>query len=377
VLSPLPDSPADRAGVRPGDVIEAIDGRQTAGIDAVEAVRRILGKEDEIVRLKVKHTDGRTDELAIVRAVVRIRSVHGFRSTRDREDFLFDPEHATGYIAISSFTADTPGELKAAIEDLKGRQARGLVLDLRNCPGGLLAAATDSARLFLAKGTIVTVRARGQADRSIAADGPGAAPGSDLSLIVLVDGSTASAAEIFAGALKENGRAIVVGSRTFGKGSIQSIVSLKGGGAIRLTTAYYLLPDGRDIDRHEGKADWGVDPTDGFYVPLDGPALEAMMRRRSERGRIGGPAPAAAPGKVTPESIERDERDPPLAAALRAMSAWSATGQFARTGLPLSEQAVRLKGLDEARARRRALLDDLKKIEKEIGELESGAAGHP
>jgi carboxyl-terminal processing protease len=375
VLTPLPDSPAAKAGLRAGDVIEAINGRPTEGIDAVEAVRRIVGKEGEVVRLQVKHADGRTAELAITRGVVQIRSVRGFRAAGDREDFLLDPDRATGYIAIQTFAQDTPGALRAAIDDLKARKVKGLILDLRGCPGGFLDAAIDSARLFLSKGTIVTIRKRDRADRPIAADGPDAAPGADLSLIVLVDGSTASAAEIFTGALKENHRAIVVGSRTVGKGSIQSIVPLKDGGAVRLTTAYYLLPYGRDIDRHEGKADWGVDPTDGFYVPLDGLALEAMLRRRSERGRIVEPAPAAA--KVTPESIEHDEFDAPLAAALRAMSAWSNHGQVVGTGFPLSEQASRLKGLDEARSRRRALLDDLKKVEKQIGELEPGTAGRP
>src|SRR5262249_10626665 len=119
----------------------------------------------------------------------------------------------------------------------------------------------------------------------------------------------------------------------------------------------------------------GVDPTDGYYVPLDGPALEARLRRRAERERIGEPAPA--PAKVTAESIERDEFDPPLAAALRAMSARTTTGQVVRTGFPVSEQTARLRRLDEARSRRQALLSDLKKIEKEIGELEPGAAGRP
>jgi carboxyl-terminal processing protease len=379
VLAPMPDSPAARAGLRPGDFIDAIDGRPTAGISDVEAVRRIVGKEGEVVRIKVTHADGRAEELAITRGVVRIRSVRGYRLAGDREDFLLDLEHHVGYIGINSFTADTPAALAAALDDLKGRGVKGLILDLRACPGGLLNAATDAVRLFLAKGTIVTIRGRDQADRPIAADGP-AAPAADLSLIVLADGTTASAAEIFAGALKDNGRAIVVGSRTFGKGSIQSIVKLKDdGGAVRLTTAYYQLPGGRDIDRRDGKADWGVDPTDGYYVPVDGPALDALTRRRLERGRIGGPAPApgAAPGKVTPESIERDEHDPPLAAALRAMSAWTARGEFARTGLPLSEQAGRLERLEQARRRRRAILDDLKKVEAEIGELDGGAAGRP
>ncbi len=372
VLAPLPDSPAARAGLLAGDFIDAIDGRPTAGISDVEAVRRIIGKEGEVVRIKVTHADGRAEELAITRGVVRIRSVRGFRLAGDREEFLLDSEHHVGYIAINSFNEDTLPALKAALEDLKGRGVKGLILDLRGCPGGLLNAATDAVRLFLARGTIVTIRGRDQTDRAIAAD-QAVAPGADLSLIVLVDGTTASAAEIFAGALKDNGRAIVVGSRTFGKGSIQTLLKLKdNGGAVRLTTAHYRLPSGRDIDRREGSSDWGVDPTDGYYVPVDGTALEAMTRRRRERGRIGGPAPA--PAKVSPESIERDEFDPPLAAALRSMAAWTVGGQFTRTGLPIGEQAARLAGIEQARKRRRALLEDLKKVEKEIGQLDGNPA---
>jgi carboxyl-terminal processing protease len=373
VVAPLPDSPAAHAGLRARDVIETIDGQTTAGIEVHEAVRRIVGKEGEVVRLGVKHADGRAEELAITRGIVRIRSVRGFRPAGDREDFLLDPEHKIGYIAINQFVADTPDALKAAIADVKDRGVKGLILDLRGSPGGLLDAATGAVKLFLTKGTIVTIRKRGQADAPVEADGSDA-PAAGLSLIVLADGTTASSAEIFTGALKDNGRAIVIGSRTYGKGSIQSIVKLKDdAGAVLLTTAYYRLPGGRDIDRHEGSADWGVDPTDGYYVPVDGPALEAMTRRRLERGRIGGPAPATA--KVSPESIERDELDPPLAAALRAMTAWTARGEFARTGLPVSEQAARLGRIEEARKRRQALLDDLKKVEKEINELDRNPGG--
>ena len=127
----------------------------------------------------------------------------------------------------------------------------------------------DVARLFLAKGTIVTMHERGEAMQSFTAEAQPALA-ADVPLVVLVDGSTASAAEILAGALKDNERAIVVGSRTFGKGSVQSLVKLKDdGGAIKLTTAYYQLPRGEDIDKRDGKADWGVDPTDGYYVPVE------------------------------------------------------------------------------------------------------------
>src|SRR5262249_11792759 len=144
----------------------------------------------------------------------------------------------------------------------KARGMKGLILDLRGCPGGLLSAAVEAVQLFLSKGTIVTIRGRGEAAQSFTAGRPALA--ADIPLVVLVDGTTASAAEIVAGALKDNDRAILIGSRTVGKGSIQTIVKLNDGGALKLTTAYYQLPRGADIDQREGRADWGVDPTDGY-----------------------------------------------------------------------------------------------------------------
>ena len=150
--------------------------------------------------------------------------------------------------------------------------------------------------MFLSRGTIITIRGRDEAAKPFTAEGPAIAP--DVPLVVLVDGTTASAGEIVAGALKDNDRAVIVGSRTFGKGSVQSLVKLKdGSGAIRLTSAYYQLPRGGDIDKREGKTSWGVDPTDGYYVPVDGKTLEAMTRKRVDRERLGGPDPAAASGQ--------------------------------------------------------------------------------
>ena len=128
----------------------------------------------------------------------------------------------------------------------------------------------------------------------------------DVPLVVLVDGTTASAGEIVAGALKDNDRAVLVGSRTFGKGSVQTIVKLKdGSGAIRLTSAYYQLPRGEDIDKREGKTSWGVDPTDGYYVPVDGKTLDAMTRKRRDRERVGGPDPAGGRGGQGDPRVDR------------------------------------------------------------------------
>ena len=131
------------------------------------------------------------------------------------------------------------------------------------------------------------------------------------------------------------------------------------------------MPRGGDIDKREGKADWGVDPTDGYYVPVDSRTLDASIRKRRERGRVAGAA------RVTPESIERDEADPPLAAALKTLIARTTQGEFVRSGLPVAEQAARLARLDDARKRRQSLLEDLEKVEKELGELGQGTPERP
>jgi carboxyl-terminal processing protease len=369
VISPMPGSPALKAGLRPGDVIDEVDGKPIRGVELNEVVKRIVGEAGTVVRLKVGHSDGSAEELVVTRGAVTIPSVRGFRYDADgRPDFLLDPGHGIGYVTIGSFGPDTAGELKAALDGLTGRGMKGLILDLRACPGGLMSAAVDTAKLFLSKGTIVTVRGRDGDVKSITAEG--AAPAADVPLVVLADGTTSSSAEIVAGSLKGNDRAVVVGSRTLGKGSIQTIVKLKdGGGAIRLTSAYYELPGVGKIDRREGETSWGVDPSDGYYVPVEGKALDDLFRKRRERERVGAPAPAAAGGRVTPESIEADHADPQLAAALKTLIARTTGGAFVRVGLPVAEQAARLKRLEDARKRRQSLLEDLKKVDQELSEL--------
>jgi carboxyl-terminal processing protease len=371
VVTPLPDSPAFKAGVRPGDVIEEVDGQPTRGLELTEVVRRIIGEAGKAVRLRVRHEDGRTEELNVTRGAITVRSVQGYRLGRDgRWDFMLDPDHGIGFVRLTGFNGETPGELKEALERLKGQGVKGAVLDLRGCPGGLMSAAVDSARHFLAKGTIVTIRGRDEAPKSFKAEGQAAAP--DLPMVVLIDDTTASAAEILAGALKNNDRAILLGSRTHGKGSVQTIVKLKdGSGAIRLTSAYYELPGGENIDKRDGKETWGVDPTDGYFVPLDGPAREALNRRRLDRERLGGAEPPTTGGaKVSPELIERDQADPQLGAALKTLTARTTGGTFVKVGLPVAEQSARLKRLQDVRKRRQSLLDDLRTVERELSELD-------
>jgi carboxyl-terminal processing protease len=234
-----------------------------------------------------------------------------------------------------------------------------------------MSAAVESAQLFLSKGTVVSIRGRDGVAKAIKVDAEAKAPAADVPLVVVADGTTASSAEIVAGTLKDNDRAVVVGSRTRGKGSVQTIVKLDGGlGALKLTSAYYELPVVGNIDRREGKATWGVDPSDGYYVPVNSATREAMLRKRAERERFGLKPPAAAKAsKVTPESIETEQSDPQLAAALRALIARTTRGAFEKVGLPASELTVRLKQLEDARKRKLALLDDLKKVDQQLDEL--------
>jgi carboxyl-terminal processing protease len=368
VFTPLPDSPALKAGVRPGDVIESVDGKSTQGVDLATVVRWIVGPAGSVVRLSLRHPDGRSEELSITRGTITMRTVNAFWRGGARPDFLLDPDHAIGYVAVDQLGEGTANELKTVIERLKEQGIKGLILDLRSCPGGLMAEAIAIAKLFLSKGTIVTIRGRDDAPTHHKVDDPALL--SDLPLVVLIDEHTASAAEIVSGALKDNNRAILVGSRTIGKGSVQTIIKLDDGSAIKLTTAYYELPSGRNIDKRDDALTWGVDPTDGDFVPLNSAQEEALRRKRSERERIGGPTdPKARGAKVTPEWIRHDQADPQLGAALETLIARITTGDFVRVGLPSSEISARAKRLEDARKRKESLREELRKVDEELTDL--------
>ena len=370
VVTPLPDSPALKAGIKAGDALLEVDGKPTKGVELPDIVRQVIGAAGTVVKLKVRHTDGKTEELAITRGTITLKTVGSFYQGADgRPDYQLDPAHQVGYVRIYQFGAGTTAELMAALEALKAKGLQGLILDLRGCPGGLMSEAVDAAKVFLAKGTIVTIKGRDKAATVFTAEGEAAAP--DVPLAVLVDDTTASAAEIVAGALQDNNRAVLIGTRTVGKGSVQTIVKLKdGSGALRLTSAFYELPSGRNIDKAEGMATWGIDPTDGYYVPTEPAQAELMAKKRLARERIAGVGGVKTPaGGVTPEALSGSESDPQLAAALTTMIARTTGGAFVKVGQSVSAISSRSKRLDDVRKRREALLKDLGKIDKEINEL--------
>lgn len=245
VISPIEGSPADLAGIKPGDLITEIDGKQTRGMVVYDAVKLLRGPKGSNVTVTVTREGEGSRNITLTRDVIHIKSV---------KYKLLDTE--IGYIKISQFQENVSDELKDALWKLElenGGSLRGLVLDLRNNPGGLLDEAIKVADEFIDKGLIVSVRGRtsNQSKEYYATKGDSQRA---ISLVVLVNKGSASASEVVAEALQDSKRATIVGSKTFGKGSVQTIIELDDGSGLKLTTAKFYAPSGRSI------SDVGVTP---------------------------------------------------------------------------------------------------------------------
>jgi carboxyl-terminal processing protease len=239
VISPIDETPAARAGIRPGDFITHLNGTSVQGLTLQEAVEQMRGQRNTQIKITIRRQGTeRPIELTLTRDVIRPQVVR-FR--------LEDGN--LGFVRITSFNEQTEAGLRRALQQLKQQAQgglKGLVLDLRNNPGGLLDQAVQVTDDFLTQGEIVSTRARRQED----AQRWNAKPGDiadGLPIVVLINGGSASASEIVAGALQDHRRAVVVGMKSFGKGSVQTVMPVPGHGAIRLTTARYYTPSGRSI----------------------------------------------------------------------------------------------------------------------------------
>lgn len=288
VMSPLVGTPAYRAGIRAGDKILRIDGQSTQGMSLRDAVRLMRGRPGQPVTLSILHEgDDEPTEVEIVRAKIQVDTVLGDTRRPDGSwSFTLEEDPRIGYVRVTSFTEHTSKELRRTLDELLSKNVQGLILDLRDDPGGLLETAVEVADMFLSSGVIVTTRDRRE---RIVDERRATAKGTypPLPMAVLVNGATASASEIVAAALQDHGRAVIVGERTYGKGTVQEIINLEGGrGALKLTTRSYWRPSGKNIHRSADApddADWGVSPTPGYEVPLDDEELSQLRIWRRER----------------------------------------------------------------------------------------------
>jgi carboxyl-terminal processing protease len=240
VISPIDDTPASKAGIQPGDFILAVDGQNILGLSVNEAVRQMRGKPGEAVTLTIGRQGVQPFDVKLVREIIQPKSV------------TFRMEGDYGYVRLSGFNEKATEETLAAIQALQAKDPhmKGLILDLRNNPGGLLDQAVGVASLFLNGGEVVSQRGRDPQDIETY-DAKGHDVLNGLPLVVLINSGTASASEIVSGALQDRHRAAIVGVTSFGKGSVQTVIPLRGGldGAVKLTTARYYTPSGRSIQR--------------------------------------------------------------------------------------------------------------------------------
>lgn len=274
VVSPIEGTPAYAAGIQAGDKIVRIDDKSTNDMTLTDAVKSIRGKKGTKVKLTViREAADKPLDFTITRDVIPLKSVR---------NYLLDPE--IGYVRISTFQSNTSKDLNVALEKLEtGRDLKGLILDLRNNPGGLLSQAIEVSDVFLDSGLIVSTKGRNSSqDMEVSAHQN--KTGRDYPIIVMVNGGSASASEIVAGALQDNKRALTLGSQTFGKGSVQTILPLSDGSGLRLTTAKYYTPSGRSIQASGITPDIAIE----FVPPVQEEEKESpqFMREKDLKGHM-------------------------------------------------------------------------------------------
>ncbi|HXT01082.1 MAG TPA: S41 family peptidase [Elusimicrobiota bacterium] len=297
VLTPMPGSPAYRLGILPNDRISEIEGKPTKDMDMDEALKLMRGAPGTKVKVKIlRGPDDAAEatwkvlDFEITRELVKIESV----VSRKLED-------GVGYVRIVEFSAKTADDLSDALRKLTKDGATSLVLDVRNNPGGLLSAAVETSSLFLGGGKLI-VYTQGRKPESRQDFTAGAkAPYENLPLVILINDGSASASEIFSGAMQDHKRAVVVGQRSYGKASVQSLIPLPDGSGLRLTVAHYYTPNGRMIHRDGKNKNWGIVPDIEVDVT---PENEAKLYQQWEMIYAKDKKPQSA---VKPEEMIRDE----------------------------------------------------------------------
>jgi carboxyl-terminal processing protease len=379
IVTPLDGSPAFRAGVMAGDKVLAVDGTTTAGLEIDEAIDMLKGDPDTPVVLTIDR-DGTPTDITVIRGEIKTRSLTGFH--RDPTDegrwrYEIDPQRGIVYLRLTQFTPGLAEQVREVLIDAGAAEGRvkGIILDVRWNPGGLLSEAIEIADLFLDSGRIVSTKGRAFPEEVAEATPRGTV--TDAPIVVLINAQSASASEVLAGALTENERAIALGTRSFGKGSVQSVRTLSGsmpGAVLKLTEQRYYLPSGRSLQRTDDSGVWGVDPSAGYFLPLDDEETRAMLTARREQEIIV-EAEADDAGWNEPATVLERLQDPQLAAALRALQLRIDTNEWVPTGLEDDPDVdeVTLEALADARLARERVLRELERVDRRIAAIESEA----
>lgn len=366
IITPLDGSPALRAGVRADDRVIEINGESTHDLSTQDAVDLLTGEPGTTVTITVDR-EGEELPIEITRNTIKTVPVKGARRVGDDShwDFMIDPEDHIGYIWVTQFTPNVGEYFDKALSDLGADEGdlRGLVIDLRWNPGGVLSQAVHMVDRFVEDATVVSIRSRDGTEEVFNSTGGTTLP--DFPVVVLVNQQSASASEIFAGALQDLDRAVVVGERSVGKGSVQSVIQLPhGNGAqLKITEQLYYLPSGRSLQRHDDSTDWGVDPTPGFYVPIDDEQAAEILLGRQQADVIDALSD-------TPEAVHDEQ----LNVALEAIKGRIDTGEW--TPHSDAKESVTQVAIDELRDAERArerLERELIRLSRRIKSLEQGA----
>jgi carboxyl-terminal processing protease len=316
VVSPIEDTPAYRAGIKAGDVITHINGKNAKGITINQAVKNITGPEGTTVRLTVRSPDNAVKDYEIRRAKILVNSVKGWiRQPGGAWDYLVDKDSKIGYVRLTNFTKTTAEELTKAIDQIENSGARAMILDLRYNPGGLLNAATEVSDHFLDGGTIVSTKSERRPQDEQITEAQHDTDDVRLPMVVLVNQYSASASEIVSGALRDQKRALVVGERTFGKGSVQMLFQVDGRVAfLKLTTSHYYLPGGTCIHREDTSDKWGVEPD--VTVSMTAEQMRKANEIRSQQDVLRDAAAPATQPVASGDGKTALDVDPQLSAAV-------------------------------------------------------------
>jgi carboxyl-terminal processing protease len=402
VVSPLEDSPALAAGIIANDRIAKIENESTFGLSSDECIKRLTGEPGTPVNIVIQR-EGAEIPMTIIRAKIVSKSVRGLNripeahaqepaatepsaSTNSRWNYLLDPDKKIAYIRMSQFTPTSPAEFRDAIGEARqsaGGEISGLIFDLRNNPGGYMDAALDIADMFIDKGKLMSIKGRDGKNETVF-NAKSRGPHYTFPVVVLINQNSASASEIVSGALQDHDRAVVIGTRSFGKGLVQTVHHLPHDpdAQVKFTTQKYYLPSGRLIQRENDSTVWGVDPTPGFFIPMtDKEQIDLLLLRRDwDIIRTNGmktregetPAPPLADQHWTdPEWIKTTAKDPQLSAAVASFHTRLASGEWK----PISDAKeqhgkiamLELKQLERARE---ALGKDFARIDKRMEALE-------